>query len=506
MELFLALWSLLSSGTSLATLAFFFIVLALLLDFTKRRRSWSRYPPGPPSLPFFGNILQADVKHFPEYCNKLRKKYGDVFSFQFCWDNVVIINGLESVKEGLITKSEDTSDRPYFPITDCYVYKENCAGMVLAKYGQSWKEVRRFSLSTLRDFGLGKKSLEERVMEEAEFLCSALKSKSGSPFDPYLMLNNAVSNVICSIIFGDRFEYDDKKFLTVMRLFEDIIKTTGELLPQLVNVVPALVHIPGVKQKIFRAHNKLFDFLRGVIAEHKEGWDPNVKRDFIDAFLEKVEQVKGDPSSSFNEPNLFLTVVDLFTAGSGTTSTTLRFGLLYMILYPNLQSKVQEEIDQVIGRERQPTMDDRANMPYTSAVLNEIQRCGDILPLSVPHMTSRDTEIHGFFIPKGTTLMFNLTSILKDESIWENPYQFYPEHFLDADGQLIKRDAFMPFSAGRRVCLGEQMAKMNLFLFFTSIFQKFTFHIPRDQPRPSEMATGGTIRAPLPYQLCVEVR
>ncbi|XP_078497027.1 cytochrome P450 2D6-like isoform X2 [Lissotriton helveticus] len=401
MGLLSAPWSLLPSGTFLAMLALFFTVFVLILDFMKRRRSWSRYPPGPTSLlPFFGNIFEVDFNRFPEYCDRLRKTYGDVFSLQTCWENVVIINGLKSVKEGLITKSDDTSDRPTELLTKKYGFKESNSGVVFARYGQTWKDIRRFSLSTLRDFGLGKKSLAERVTEEAGFLCSAFKSKGGCPFNPHLMIHNAVSNMICSIVFGDRFKYDDNNFLKVLAGFEDLLKANSGLRAELMNVIPALIYIPGVASGLFRAQENIFDFLRDIITEHKKTYDPNMKRDFIDAFLEEVEKEKGDPNSSFCELNLLLTVADLFSAGTETTSTTLRFGLLYMILYPDIQTKVQEEIDQVIGRERQPTMDDRANMPYTNAVVHEIQRFSDIVPLGAPHKTSRDTEVNGFFIPK----------------------------------------------------------------------------------------------------------
>ncbi|NWY63942.1 CP2D6 protein, partial [Erithacus rubecula] len=74
---------------------------------------------------------------------------------------------------------------------------------------------------------------------------------------------------------------------------------------------------------------------------------------------------------------------------------------------------------------------------------------------------------------QGTTIITNLSSVLKDETVWKKPNEFYPEHFLDAKGQFVKPEAFLPFSAGRRACPGEQLARMELFLFFTTLLQKF---------------------------------
>ncbi|XP_029416180.1 cytochrome P450 2D28-like, partial [Nannospalax galili] len=111
-------------------------------------------------------------------------------------------------------------------------------------------------------------------------------------------------------------------------------------------------------------------------------------------------------------------------------------------------------------------MADQARMPFTNAVINEVLRFSDIGQVLLPRITSRDIEIQGFLIPKGTTLITNLSSVLKDETIWEKPLQFHPEHFLDSQGRFVKPKAFIPFSAGRRSCLGEPLARMELFLFF----------------------------------------
>ncbi|XP_005756050.1 cytochrome P450 2J2-like, partial [Pundamilia nyererei] len=131
-----------------------------------------------------------------------------------------------------------------------------------------------------------------------------------------------------------------------------------------------------------------------------------------------------------------------------TTTTTLHWGLLYMIHYPDIQEKVQAEIDAVVGSSRQPSTSDRENMPFTDAVIHEIQRSGNIIPLNVVHMANKNTTLDKYSIPKGTKILATLHSVLHDESMWETPHSFNPQHFLDQDGKFRKREAFIPFSAG----------------------------------------------------------
>ncbi|KGL88151.1 Cytochrome P450 2D17, partial [Charadrius vociferus] len=443
---------------------------------------------------------------------QLHKKFGNVFSLQNCWTNMVVLNGYKTVKEALVHRSEDFADRPYFPVYEHLGYGNksegkapdmSCSsiipGVVVARYGHIWKELRKFTLSTLRNFGMGKKSLEERVTEEAGFLCSAVNSEEGRPFDLRFLVNNAVCNVICITVYGERFSYGDETFKKLLHLFENSLNEEAGFLPQLLNVAPFLLHIPGVPQKAFQGQKAFMDFIDVLIDKHMQTWNPAYTRDFTDAFLKEMEKGKAAEESGFNYNNLRLVTADLFVAGSETTSTTLRWAILYMLLHPEIQRKVQAEIDKVIGRERSPTMKDQVSMPYTNAVIHEVQRYGDVVPIGLPHMTYRDTELQGFFIPKGTTIITNLSSVLKDEAVWEKPNEFYPEHFLDANGQFVKPEAFLPFSAGRRACLGEQLARMELFLFFTTLLQKFTFVLPKDQPRPREDSHFALTCSPHPY-------
>ncbi|KAM5288556.1 cytochrome P450 2D17-like isoform 2-T2 [Ctenodactylus gundi] len=496
------------TGDTLLPVAVAVAVFLLLVDLMHRRQRWATcYPPGPVPLPGLGNLLQLDFQDLIKSFSKLRRRYGDVFSLQLVWTPVVVLNGLAAVREALVNHSEDTADRPGAPIYEHLGFGPQSQGVILAKYGPRWREQRRFSVSTLRNFGLGKKSLEQWVTEEATCLCAAFAEQAGHPFSPSALLNKAVCNVIASLIYARRFEYDDALLARMLDLLEDAMKEETGFVPEVLNAVPVLLRIPGLPGKVFSGQKAFLALLDELVTEHRMTRDPaQPPRDLTDAFLAEVEKTKGNPGSSFSDENLRMVVSDLFTAGMVTTSTTLAWALLLMILHPDVQRRVQQEIDDVIGQARRPEMGDQARMPFTNAVIHEVQRFADVIPVNLPHMTTRDIEVQGFLIPKGTTLITNLSSVLKDETVWEKPFQFHPGHFLDSEGRFVKPEAFMPFSAGRRVCLGEPLARMELFLFFTCLLQRFSFAVPEGQPRPSDRGVVFLINSPSPYQLCAVSR
>nr|XP_034372679.1 cytochrome P450 2D3 isoform X2 [Arvicanthis niloticus] len=445
------------TGTGLWPVAIFTVIFILLVDLMHRRQRWhSRYPPGPVPWPVLGNLLQVDLDNMPYSLYKLQNRYGDVFSLQMAWKPVVVINGLKAVQDVLVTCGEDTADRPEMPI--------------------------------FQHIGYGHKA-------------------KGSPLNPYILLNKAVCNVIASLIYARRFEYEDPNFIKTLKILKDNMGENTGLIPEVLNTFPILLRIPGLADKVFPGQKTFVTMVDKLVTEHKRTWDPDQPpRDLTDAFLAEMEKAKGDPESSFNDANLRLVVLDLFGAGIVTSSITLTWALLLMILHPDVQRKVQQEIDETIGQARCPEMADQARMPYTNAVIHEVQRFADIVPMNLPHKTSRDIEVQGFFIPKGTTLIPNLSSVLKDETVWEKPLRFHPEHFLDAQGHFVKHEAFMPFSAGRRACLGEPLARMELFLFFTCLLQRFSFSVPTGQPRPSDYGIFKFLVSPSPYQLCAFTR
>ncbi|XP_067157424.1 cytochrome P450 2J2-like [Apteryx mantelli] len=481
------------SSMSVQTLLVFLGVFLLVADYMKRRKP-KNFPPRPFPLPFLGHVLSLNFRDPMKAMQKHTEKYGEIFNMEVGSMSYVFVNSFQMVKEVLVNQGENFLDRPEMPL-DLEVFSSR--GLISSN-GHTWKQQRRFALSTLRNFGLGKRSLEERIQEECQYLTNALGEEQGHPFDPHFKVNNAVSNIICSVTFGNRFEYHDEHFQKLLHLLDDVMKLHGHPLSQLYGFFPSVMkYLPGPHQTLRKNWKLLKGFVYDMIAKHKEDLHPSKSRDFIDSYLQ--EMVKDDGGGCFCEENLASCMLDLFFAGTETTSTTIRWALLYMAKYPEIQAHVQAEIDAVVGQSRQPALEDRASMPYTNAVIHEVQRISNIIPVGAPRLTTRDTMLGGFLVPKGTVLMLNFTSVLFDKKEWETPDAFNPEHFLK-DGQFWRREAFLPFSLGKRACLGEQLARMELFLFFTALLQKFTFQPPPDEALSFRWSLGIT-RQPQAYRI-----
>ncbi|OWK08090.1 hypothetical protein Celaphus_00008520, partial [Cervus elaphus hippelaphus] len=211
-----------------------------------------------------------------------------------------------------------------------------------------------------------------------------------SPCDPTLLLSCAPCNVICSIIFRNRFEYSDEKLLTLIKYFNENAMLVSTPWIELFNAFPSLLrYFPGSHNTIFKNMTEQRKFILEKIKKHQESLDLNNPQDFIDYFLIKMEKEKHNKHSEFTMDNLITTVWDVFSAGTETTSLTLRYGLLLLLKHPEVTAKVQEEIDRVIGRNRSPCMQDRSHMPYTDAVVHEIQRYIDLVPGNLPHAATQ---------------------------------------------------------------------------------------------------------------------
>ncbi|KAI3354028.1 hypothetical protein L3Q82_018582, partial [Scortum barcoo] len=459
------------------------LLIALLCFLSLKRRTKFSLPPGPPALPIIGNLPQLDKRAPFKTLLKLSESYGPVMTVYLGPQRTVVLVGYDAVKEALVDQADDFTGRGPVP----FLLKVTRGYGLGISNGDRWRQLRRFTLTTLRDFGMGRKGMEEWIQEESKHLVARINSNKATPFDPTFLLSCTVSNVICCSVFGQRFSYDDKHFLHLLQIISDTLKfgssPWGQSSPpphhpppsQMYNIFPRLMEwLPGRQHKMFARLEELRGFIMGKIQEHQDTLDPSSPRDYIDCFLTRLSQEKHDATTEFHYENLVSTVLNLYLAGTETTSSTIRFGLNVLMKYPKIQEKMQQEIDAVIGRGRSPYMEDRKSLPFTDAVLHEIQRFMDIVPMGVPHYALWDISFRGYTIPKGTLILPMLHSVLKEEDKWETPWSFNPQHFLDNNGNFKKNPAFLPFSAGKRACVGESLARMEIFLFMVSLLQHFT--------------------------------
>jgi len=439
---------------------------------------WTRhlYPPGPWPLPFIGHMPWLVFSKNPEEWQAgLRKKYGDVITCDIGMkQKLVILNSADAIYEGFVKQADFLSTRPpsiFMPVI-------NGKGLVNEADGK-WQELRRFSLSIFREHGIGSKGIEPVITEELQYFLSAMQHTDGEPFDPENLLTQGVSNVITHVVFGDRFEYSDEKLANLQ--FKDFV---GAAMKN--QIVPILKYLPGDPigyRSGLKDFEKSLQFAKDQIEKHKEeiNYD-NPPRDFVDAFLVKMKEEEGNPDTPFTVVNFLTTVMQFYIAGTDTTSSQLYWCYLYAGLYPEVQEKIYLEIKQTVG-ERPVTYADRNSMPYTTAVLTEIQRQRNVALGTLLHYTSSDIKVLGVNIPKGTTVRGNIMAALHDENVYPEPDKFKPERFFNKDGKFVKPDSkhAVNFGTGRRVCLGEHLARAELFMFFVATLQKFEIRLPEGQ-------------------------
>ncbi|KAA0195471.1 Cytochrome P450 CYP3213A9, partial [Hyalella azteca] len=384
-------------------------------------------------------------------------------------------------------------------------------------HGSVWAENRRFMLRHLRDLGMGKTALEGSIQQEAEMLVDHLdKTCVGKPAVMDHFINCAVVNVIWQMLASKRYDIDDKLMLRYSGMIEeDIAIMQGrvfliDVFPWLATILPSFILNKFFKVDVLcRNRDEIQSMFKEVIDDHMATLDPNNPRDVIDQLLlERAHRGASDYLTPEDELDFTSIMGDMFVAGSETTSSTLRWMILYMAINPEIQAKVHEHLDAVVPTDRLPSLTDRNQLQYVDAMLLEVMRLSSLAPIGLMHSTTAEVTFEGFDIPKGTSVLACAEMCHRDPVYWKHPDKFYPEHFLDDEGKLDgKKEGFLPFSLGRRQCLGESLARMELYLFSTAILQRFTIEPPKGvtlstETDPSQMV----FNFPKPYEVLLKKR
>ncbi|KAM3828521.1 cytochrome P450 1A5-like [Vipera latastei] len=478
----------LSAAEVLIGLAVFCLLFLVLQSFRRKTPQGLKKIPGPRGYPLLGNLLEVG-QNVHLSLTQLSRTYGDIMMIHLGTKPVLVLSGLETIKEALVKHGEVFKGRP-----DLYIFRHVTDGQSLSfgtDSGPVWFARRKLTQNALKTFATSPSLtsfstclLEEHVSTEANHLMAKLQEVmlAKNRLDPYLYLTVAVANIILAICFGKRYDYEDEELLNLVVNSEQFLKSTGS--GNLANFISLLQYLPNSSVKKFKSYNKQFShFLQKNVKEHYKSFKKDHIRDITDSLIEESEKQKLESKGKIQvPPGLIVNLVnDIFGAGFSTISIGLSWSLLYLISYPEIQKKIQEEIDVNIGRERKPRLSDRSLLPYTEAFILEVFRHSSFLPFTIPHSTTRDTVFKGYFIPKDLCVFINLWQVNHDENLWKDPSAFDPERFLTASGKEVntgESEKVQIFGLGKRRCIGEPIARREIFLFLTTLLQNLQFSVP----------------------------
>ncbi|XP_058012658.1 cytochrome P450 1A5-like [Ahaetulla prasina] len=488
-----------------------FCLLLLLLKLRQRIPAGLKKLRGPRGYPFIGNIF--DLGKNPHLAlTRLSQKYGDVMLIHLGARPVVVLSGSETIKQALVKQGSDFTGRP-----DLYSFKFIGEGQTFT-FGrnseENWRTRRKLAQNALKTFA-GSTSpnsstslLEEHVSKEADYLVLKFLDlmKEKESFEPFQYVVISVVNVICAMCFGKRYDHEDQELLKIVDINNDFGLVAASGNPA--DFFPILQYLPSRSMEAFKDLNRRFNgLMKKLVEEHYEGFDKNNIRDITDSLISVCQDKKTNlnADSDLKDQNIVGIVNELFGAGFDTVTTALSWCLLYLVTYPEIQRRIQEELDQIIGRERTPKQSDRAMLPYSEAFMYEMFRHSSFIPFTIPHCTTRDTALNGFYIPNDTCVFVNQWQVNHDPKLWNEPSVFNPDRFLTTDGTGINRaecEKVLTFSLGRRQCIGQSIAKWEVFLFLTTLVQKLEFTLSDTEMMDATPQYGLTMK----YKKCEHFR
>ncbi|XP_041809132.1 cytochrome P450 1B1-like [Chelmon rostratus] len=492
-----------------ALVASFVFLFCLEACLWVRNLRLKRRLPGPFAWPVVGNAMQLGQMPHITFA-KLAKKYGNVYQIRLGCSDIVVLNGDRAIRQALIQHSREFAGRPNF------VSFQTVSGgksMTFTNYSKQWKMHRKIAQSTIRAFSSAssqtKRAFEQQIVAEATELVEIFLqlSAQGQHFNPAHELTVAAANVICALCFGKRYGHDDVEFRALLHRVDMFGQTVGA--GSLVDVMPWLQSFPNPVRSMFQnfklLNQEFFGFVQHKVAEHRETFDPQITRDMSDAFIGVID--KADSDNGLTKGHAEGTVSDLIGAGLDTISTALCWILLLLTKHPDMQTKLHELIDEVVGRSRLPTVEDRSSLAYLDAFIYETMRFTSFVPVTIPHSTTSDVTIEGLRIPKDTVVFINQWSVNHDPLLWKDPHIFDPSRFLDEKGSLDKdlTNNVMIFSAGKRRCIGDQIAKVEIFLFFAILLHQCSFEKCASGDLSLNCSYGLTLR-PLDYKITAKLR
>ncbi|XP_065300300.1 cytochrome P450 1A1-like [Dermacentor albipictus] len=456
-------------------------------------RNVSRHPRGPFPWPIVGNLLAVGArKHFKESILAWTDKYGEVFTFWMGEKPVVVLGSHAIVKEAFIAKRNSFGGRP--PCNMGAMHKQQGDhDIIFEDANLTWKALRKVALAAVRKH-TSSENLEVLCCDVVDAYVNSLHGEmvTVKARDPLLFI---IFNITAASTFSTKFDVNSPDLLQLA----NINRGLPDMSPLQSDIAPWLGVLQWRLERSFCRHmNELLALFSRLYDKTKDEYVQGKELNFVHAILaareEAIEQDKND-AIYLTERNMMQIALNLFEAGLNTSVSAADWLLLELVRNPDIQRKVQSEIDTVIG-ERRPTKEDSDRLPFTVACILEVLRLYPPALLGLPRRVQNDEWLGGVLIPRNAIVLYNIFKSGRDPSLWEDPLSFKPQRFLDAlTGALSTKDksALLSFGLGARRCVAEKLVPTILFYVLVRLMQRTTWSLPPGEVYDPTRTDGTTL-------------
>ncbi|XVE50376.1 hypothetical protein DITRI_Ditri01bG0157800 [Diplodiscus trichospermus] len=432
--------------------------------------------PGPWKLPLIGNLHQLAVSGLPHRTLRdLARKHGPIMHLQLGEISTVVVSSPDIAKEIMKTHDIIFAYRPplVVPRTNTYNY----TNIGFAPYGNYWKQLRKICLSELLS-AARVRSFQSIREDEVLNLIETIQANDGLPVNLSEKVSSVTYTVTARAAFGKKCK-DQEAFISAISELSKLHSGffIGEFFPS----VGFLYLVSGLKHKAEKIHQELDRILTDIMNDHSEsrerakGRNDEVKEDLVDV----LTRLQENGEFPLTDSNIKAIILDVFSGGSETSSTTVEWAMSEMIKNPRVMREAQTEVRRVFEGKGSVNETGIRELKYLKLVIKETLRLHPIVPLLLPRECSKNCEVSGFEIPSKTRVIVNAWAIGRDPNHWPEAEKFYPERFLNSSIDFMGTNfEFIPFGAGRRICPGILFALPNVELPLAQLLFHFDWKLP----------------------------
>ncbi|KAJ8516459.1 hypothetical protein ONZ45_g6240 [Pleurotus djamor] len=461
---------------------------AVLFQWATKKRPYP-FPPGPKPLPILGNALDIPLSRPWDAYSQWGAQYGDLTYVSAFGINVVVINSYDVATELFDGRSNIYSDRPEMPLAQLTGWDMT---MATHHYGDTWRKHRSL---------YHKKFKQESIHQFRPLLTGKahelLHDLLNDPHELIEHVRNYPAAIVMYICYGHTIARRNDPLVDISDAAAQEVAATILKGSQIVNIIPLARYLPS--------------WFPGFQPEHSAQNNGNT----IPSWMSELLQENDANGGSLEQEEIIKAVnASSFAAAHETTSATLQFFIQALILFPEVQTKAQEELDRVLGPGVLPTFDDKPNLPYIEAIYMEVLRWRPPTLIGVPHATSQDDVYRGYLIPKGerdaiSKYLRHCRGMCHDPIMFPDPERFMPERFLNDNG-TVKDEKIITFGFGRRVCVGSHLAHESIWVAMAALLSVFRFSKAKNEMgeviEVTQEFSDSLVIFPLPFQYSITPR